>query len=144
MKKILTILAFILATVAIKAQVTAYDSYINWPMGSAQKVILADTGINTFTAHNTVVYAVQDNLETAADTVKANMTINVTAGSNLKIGSILFVEIRTGVKASPYTVAFATGCVAITVTPTASKIQVFELMYNGGSGYRLINKYNCN
>jgi len=144
MKKIFFIIAFLFAYVAIQAQVTAYDSYINWPTGSAQRIILADTGINAIAAHNTLIYAVQDNLETAADTIKANMTINVTAGSNLKIGSLLFLEIRTGVKTSPYTVAFATGCVAITVTPTASKIQMFVLMYNGGTGYRLINKYNCN
>ena len=143
MKKILTIIAFLFAYVATQAQVTAYDSYVNWPVGYAQRIVLADTGINAITAHNTLLYAIQDNLETSVDTVKANMTINITLGTGLRIGSLLFLEIRTGSKAAPYTVAFATGCVAITVTPTASKIQVFTLMFNG-TAYRLINKYNCN
>lgn len=141
MKKLALVFALLLTIVASKAQVTAYDSYIGWPQGSAQRVILADTGINSFTAHNNLIYAIQNNLETTADTVKSNMTINVTIGSTLKVGSLLFLEIRSGVKASPYTIAFSTGCVALTVTPTANKRQVFTLLYNG-TAFRVINKYN--
>jgi len=143
MKKIFVIIAFLFAYVASQAQVTAYDSYISWPEGYAQRIVLLDTGINAITVHNSLVYAIQNNLETSTDTVKANMTINVTLGANLRVGSLMFVEVRTGVKAAPFTVAFATGCVALTTTLTASKIQVFTLMYNG-TAYRVINKFNCN
>jgi hypothetical protein len=143
MRKFIAIFALLIATVAIQAQVTAYNSYLNFPSGSAQRVILSNGSADTIAAHNTLIYATQQNLETSTDTVTGNKTINVTLGPTLKVGSLLYVEIRSGSKASPFTVAFADGCVAITVTPTASKIQVFTLMYNG-TAYRLINKYNCN
>jgi hypothetical protein len=142
MRKLL-IIAFLFAIVAVQAQVTAYDSYISFPAGKAERVVLADTGINVILAHNTCIYAIQSNLETAADTVKANMTINVTIDAGLKVGSLLYVEVQTGTKASPFTITFATGCVGLAPTLTANKKQVISLLYNG-TAYRVINKYNIN
>lgn len=142
MRKFFGIIALLIATVAMQAQVTAYNSYVNWPMGIAERVVLSNgASADTIQAHNTVIYAIQNDLETSTDTMTANKVINVVIGSNLKVGSLLYVEVKTGSKSSPYTVQFSTGCVGITVTPTVSKRQVFTLLYNG-TAYRLINKYN--
>ena len=143
MKKFISSIVFLVAFVAIQAQVTAYNSNIDFPGGNAQRVILADTGINVITVHNTVVYAIQCNLETAADTTKANMTIDLSIGTGVKVGSLLYIELKSGARGTPYTIALRTGCFPVTITPTASKTKVLTLMYNG-TLYRLIGNSTIN
>jgi len=96
---------------------------------------LNDTASTTLTPTNNVLYAWQNNLGTAADTAKSVLTVNVTVSSEIKPGSIIYIEWLSGEIAR--SVTLGTGCVETTITSTANKRKIITLLYNG-TAYRCI------
>lgn len=121
MKKItfLLALAFTFCLSEVKAQV--------WPYGSATAITIpASAGTLAVTASNNMLYV------SSVPTITANLTVSVTASSQLKAGAILHLAVATS---GTETTVFTGAIQSTTVTGVAGKTWTQGFIYNGTKYY---------
>lgn len=124
MKKLVFLLAvFSLFAINVKAQ---SSQSVKWPFTAATGYTIANNGTSALTFTNTMNYP------SSVQTLTANATISVTAGTGLKAGSVLLVTVKT---TSTETTTFAGSIVAPVVTGVAGKTWSQSFIYNGSNFY---------
>jgi hypothetical protein len=96
---------------------------ILWPWGAADTQALTATGAQAITV--TDMCTVLDGVTTQAT---GNRTFNLTIGSGVRIGALLFLKSKTN---GTETNVFGTGFSATTVTGEAGKTYCQGFMYDG-------------
>lgn len=119
MKKLFALIALVL-TVSVNAQT------IQWPTGASTPITVAVTGTTSVTISNKM------NHVASIPTLTANITLSVTASSQLKAGAIMMVAIKT---TSTETTTFAGNIVAPVVTGAAGKTWSQSFIFNGTNFY---------
>lgn len=112
---------------AILAPNSGSAQVINYPFGAAD--------YQTVTATNDSVQFSTDNQWTfVSSSIDSNTVVKCTAGSEIRTGALLFVELTAD--GTNRTVTF-TGLTAPSTTFTASKTRIMTFVYRGG--YKLIS-----
>lgn len=96
---------------------------IRHPFAAVATATLSATGAQAITIDST--FTIIDGVTTIAT---GNRTINLTVGSDLIAGSIVFIKSKT---TGTETTIFGTGCTAKTITGVAGKTFCKTLIYDG-------------
>lgn len=118
MKKLIALIAIVLC-VSVQAQ--------TWPSGRATNIsITAAGGTQSYTISNNMNYV------GTVPTLTANLTVSVTASSQLKAGAQILLTIKTN---GSETTTFSGSIVGPVVTGSAGKTWSQAFLYNGTNFY---------
>lgn len=118
MKKIILALSLVACSMVAIAQT---NTIIRYPFGHATKLTPAYAATLTVDVTNSVTYLKPGSLT-------GNLTLNVTASSELTLGAILYLEV-TGSAAR--TITFATGFTAPVLSVDSAKTHTQYFFYDG-------------
>lgn len=124
MKKLLSILFFVIIGFAVNAQTT-----VKWPSGSmtASSTTLA-TKVTTITP-----IAVVNTAQYATFTTDTSIVLRASVNSTIRAGALLYVTVVNGATAASRVITGSTGITMVSYTMTSAKTHVLSFVYDGSN-----------
>ncbi len=121
MKKIISLSIFALALISFNV-----NAQVQWPAAKATSITIATSGTTALTISNSMNYVA------TAPTLTADITLSLTAASNLRPGAFVLLSIKT---TSTEITTFAGAITSTAVTGVVGKTWSQGFYYNGTKFY---------